>query len=96
MLKGVCYATIARHRGLLVDETGHTIPRNALRHSFGSHHLVQYKNPNVTAVEMGHHSPQTTYAYYRKAVRKAQAVKFWDVRIGKQLSEDIPANLIAA
>lgn len=97
VLRNSAKSTIQRHRDWLVEKAGMEIPRNALRHSFGSHHLVQYGNPMVTAVELGHYSPQTTFAHYRQAVRKTQAKQFWDVRLGgAALEEDLPGNIIAA
>lgn len=50
---------------------------NALRHSYGSHHLVEHSNPSRTAMEMGHHSPQVTFACYRRAVTRTQAAAWW-------------------
>ena len=96
VMRGMHMSSIIRRREALFEKSGATIGRNALRHSFGSHHLVKYGNPMVTAVEMGHFTPQTTFAYYRKAVRASQAEKFWGIRVGEQLDEDIPTNVIAA
>ncbi len=56
------------------------IPRNALRHSFGSHHLVHYEKADTTATEMGHVGPQQTFRAYRKAVLKSQAAEFFAIR----------------
>ena len=87
IMRGMYMSSIIRRREKLFKKAGLSIPRNALRHSFGSHHLVEYGNPMVTAAEMGHYSPQTTFAYYRKAVRASQAEKFWAVRAGAELEE---------
>ena len=87
IMRGMYMSSIIRRREKLFKKAGISIPRNALRHSFGSHHLVEYGNPMVTAAEMGHYSPQTTFAYYRKAVRASQAEKFWAVRAGAELEE---------
>lgn len=76
----VCDAHLRRLRERSYKRAGTRIPRNALRHSFGSHHLVEYGNPAGTAMEMGHYSPQQTFAAYRRAVTKTQAAKFWAVR----------------
>jgi len=54
----------------LCKAAGVNIPHNALRHSYGSHHLVHYDKPSATALEMGHHSPQMTFKAYRRAVTK--------------------------
>lgn len=60
--------------------TGVKIPKNGLRHSYGSHSLVAYNNPAHTATEMGHTTPTQTFKAYRKAVRKAQADEFFALR----------------
>ena len=68
-----------RKRGRVNTAAGVRIPRNGLRHSFGSHHLVAYNNPSVTATEMGHLGPQQTFKAYRKAVLKSQAEDFFAI-----------------
>ena len=55
--------------------------RNALRHSFGSYHLVGFEKPDVTANQMGHASPTQTFKAYRKAVLESQAQEFWKIRV---------------
>jgi len=45
-----------------------SVPTNALRHSFASYHLCWHKEPSITAVQLGHHSPTQTFAAYRRAV----------------------------
>ena len=61
-------------------KAGYWIPKNGLRHSFGSHHLVHYDNAFNTATEMGHIGPQQTFKAYRKVVLKSQAAEFFAVR----------------
>ena len=56
------------------------IKRNALRHSYGSYHLVAFEKPEVTANQMGHVSPTQTFTAYRKAVLESQAQEFWKIR----------------
>jgi integrase len=82
VMAGMKMATICRRRQRLCKKAEITIPRNALRHSFGSHHLVKYQNQYVTAGEMGHSSPQITFSAYREAVLKSQADKYWAIRMG--------------
>ena len=65
----------------LAEAAGITIPHNALRHSFGSHHLVHHASDGNTATEMGHHSAQMTFQAYRRAVTKVQAAAYWDIRV---------------
>lgn len=55
-------------------------PDNALRHSFASYHLALYGDASKTAHQMGHTSPAMVYRTYARAVKKAEAVKWW--RIG--------------
>ena len=61
-------------------EAGYKIPKNGLRHSFGSHHLIHYDNPFNTATEMGHIGPHQTFKAYRKAVLKSRAAEFFAIR----------------
>ena len=68
-----------RTRARLVARAGVTLGDNALRHSFGSYHLVGYSLPDTTALEMGHHSPAQTFNAYRRAVTKAQAAAWWGI-----------------
>ena len=65
---------------LAYEKAGCRIKRNALRHSYGSHHLVDFQKPEITATEMGHASPTQTFKAYRKAVLKSQAQEFWKIR----------------
>ena len=59
---------------------GLTVPANALRHSFGSHHLVEHSDPQATAMQMGHSSPRITFASYRRAVSTTQASAYWSLK----------------
>ena len=65
----------------LAKAAGITIPHNALRHSYGSHHLVHYASEGNTAAEMGHHTAQMTFMHYRRVVTKVQAAAYWDIRV---------------
>ena len=65
---------------LAYKKAGCRIKRNALRHSFGSYHLVAFEKPEVTANQMGHVSPTQTFTAYRKAVLKSQAGEYWAVQ----------------
>ena len=80
VLNGYTYKVLKRRREASYLEADQRVPRNALRHSFGSHHLVGYENPAKTATEMGHYSPQQTFAAYRRAVSKRQATAYWLLR----------------
>lgn len=60
-------------------KAGVTPEDNALRHSYGSHHLVAFAKPQHTALQMGHHSPQVTFNAYRRAVSEAEAKAYWAI-----------------
>jgi integrase len=56
-------------------------PKNGLRHSFGSYHIAYYKNPNLTALEMGHNSTDMLFKHYRNyQIRREDAEKYWQLR----------------
>ena len=55
------------------------VPRNALRHSFGSYHYALHKNENLTAAEMGN-SPSTIFRHYRAVVTPLAAKAYWQLR----------------
>jgi integrase len=59
------------NRGLALD-----VPRNALRHSFGSYHYAAHKNENLTAAEMGN-SPTMVFRHYRAVVTPLAAKGYW-------------------
>jgi integrase len=64
-------------------------PDNALRHSFASYHLAQFKNAASTALELGHHDSRVTFAHYRELVKPKEAERYWNIRpaaTGKVLS----------
>jgi integrase len=52
---------------------------NCMRHSFGSYHLAMFDNAGKTALQMGHRDIGTLFEYYRRAVRKEDAEKYWDI-----------------
>jgi integrase len=54
-------------------------PPNALRHSFASYHLAQFKNAPATSLELGHVTPQLVFRHYRELVTPAEAEKFWRI-----------------
>lgn len=56
-----------------------TWPANALRHSFASYHLAQFKNAAATAAELGHTSPTMLFKHYREVVRPDAAAQWWQV-----------------
>ena len=56
-----------------------TWPANALRHSFASYHLAEFKNAAATATELGHTSPAMLYKHYRELVRPDAAAHWWQI-----------------
>ena len=54
------------------------VPRNALRHSFGSYHYALHKNENLTAAEMGN-SPSIVFRHYRAVVTAQAAKEYWQL-----------------
>ncbi|MDG2213483.1 MAG: tyrosine-type recombinase/integrase, partial [Verrucomicrobiota bacterium] len=73
VMGGMTSQTQQRKIEAAYKKAGYRIPKNGLRHSFGSHHLVYYQNADNTANEMGHIGPTMTFKAYRKAVLKSQA-----------------------
>jgi integrase len=71
-------------RRLVYDIAGVKVPNNGLRHSFASHHLVAFTEPHQTAAEMGHTTPKTTFAHYRRAVSPEQATDYWATNFEKK------------
>ena len=65
-------------------------PANALRHSFASYHLAQFKNAAATAAELGHTSPAMLYKHYREVVRPDAAGQWWQVTPPTQSGNLIP------
>jgi integrase len=81
VLEGVGDRKLSEHKRIVYAEAGESVGVNALRHSFGSHHLVAYKEPHQTAAQLGHASPLQTFAAYRRAVPVSQARAYWNVRL---------------
>ena len=80
VMGGMNRLTQQRKIEVAYKKAGYRIPKNGLRHSFGSHHLVYYQNGDNTANEMGHVGPQMTFKAYRKAVLKSQAATYFAIR----------------
>lgn len=54
-------------------------PHNCLRHSFASYHLAMWEDAGKTAHQMGHTSTAMVHQNYARAVKKADAVKWWGI-----------------
>lgn len=75
------YRTFRRHRSKLIKSLGwKEWPANCLRHSFASYHLAMWEDAGKTAYQLGHTSPQMVYKAYARAVKKADAVRWWSLR----------------
>jgi len=58
-------------------------PQNALRHSFASYHLAHFNNAAKTALQLGHHDAEITFAHYRELVKPKDAERFWSIKPAK-------------
>jgi integrase len=52
---------------------------DCMRHSFGSYHMGMHDDAGKTALQMGHRKVDTTFQHYRRAVRKEDAARFWEI-----------------
>ena len=52
-------------------------PQNCLRHTGASMHRAMWQDSNKTAYFLGHSSPRMVDEKYARAVRQAEAAKFW-------------------
>ena len=59
-------------------------PENGLRHSFASYHLAAFKKAAETALELGHHNANVTFAHYRELVRPKEAARYWNLKPAKR------------
>ncbi len=75
--------SFSKYQRAAQDLAGVDVPKNACRHTYGSHHLRKFQDSKLTAMEMGHSSPQTTFEHYRRAVKANQADRFWDIESPK-------------
>jgi integrase len=55
-------------------------PDNALRHSFASYHLAQFRDAAALALEMGHTDSGMIFNHYRQLVRPKEAERYWSIR----------------
>jgi integrase len=55
-------------------------PDNALRHSFASYHLAQFKDQNSLALEMGHTDVDIIFNHYRQLVKPTDAERYWNIQ----------------
>ena len=55
------------------------LPKNGLRHSFGTFHFHQQKNENLTATEMGNTRDTVVKWYKAPIVSKADVKAYWEI-----------------
>ncbi|HAV13512.1 MAG TPA: hypothetical protein DCX06_08505 [Opitutae bacterium] len=53
--------------------------KDQLRKSFASYHLQAFEDVNLTRSIMGHETSEVLFTNYRNAVRKKDAVEFWEI-----------------
>jgi integrase len=58
----------------------HEWPQNALRHSFASYHLAQFKDAAALALEMGHTDSTLVFNHYRELVKPKDAQRYWEIK----------------
>ena len=54
-------------------------PSNALRHSYGSYHLAEFKDAAALALQMGN-SPAMIFKHYRELVKPKEAARYWQIK----------------
>jgi len=55
-------------------------PDNALRHTFASYHLAQFRAAAALALEMDHTDSGMIFGHYRQLVRPKEAARYWSIR----------------
>lgn len=63
-------------------------PPNCLRHSFASYLLAEKEDAGYVAHQLGHTSPKMVHAHYARAVRRAEAARYW--ALGTDHSNVVP------
>jgi integrase len=64
-------------------------PRNWARHSYATYHLLAFRHPGETAMQLGHKDdPAMLDAHYRGVGTEKEALAFWDIR------PETPANVV--
>jgi len=55
-------------------------PNNALRHSFASYHLANFKDAAKLSLELGHTNATLVFQHYRELVRPKEAERYWQIK----------------
>src|SRR5438128_189613 len=70
-------------------------PHNALRHSFASYHLAQFRDTAALALELGHTNSNLVFQHYRQLVAPKQATRYWKITpasAGKKVIQFAPGR----
>lgn len=60
-------------------------PSNAARHSFGTYHLFNFRNPGETAIQLGHKgNPTMLWEHYANPAAEDHSGAFWAIRTGTE------------
>ena len=54
-------------------------PQNALRHSYASYHLAQFKDAAKLALQLGHTHTHLIFQHYRQIVKPVDAERYWKI-----------------
>ncbi|BCX49843.1 hypothetical protein HAHE_37510 [Haloferula helveola] len=61
-----------------------SMPKNAARHSFATFHLLAFRHPGETSLQLGHGgSPELLHRHYRGISSEKEAKAFWSIRPSK-------------
>lgn len=67
------------------------MPDNAARHSFATAHLLAFRHPGETALQLGHgQNPELLHRHYTGIASEAEANAFWEIRPAAG-----PANVVS-
>ena len=65
-------------------------PSNALRHSYGSYYLAEFKDAAALALQMGN-SPRMIFKHYREVVKPKDAARYWNIMPSRAGEEKVVA-----
>jgi len=60
-------------------EAGIEWQQDMMRHSYCSHWLAAFGDVNRLRTNVGHRSPDMLFRHYHKAVKAAEAKRFWKI-----------------
>ena len=72
--------THARETGKIMSAHGIECPHNGLRHGFGTYHLGEFRDINLTAILMMHRgNPRMLYDHYRGVTSRSASSQFFEI-----------------